>query len=648
MADPFGDLFTRMPSNTNNISLQSLHPQPPARAAAAPLHASYNIVNEERYFGARDESDEDDDEEMEDDSPHPHLPPRLPPRRGPSSPEEKDILRSLSETLDVESREATFTCGGKIPMVLTSTRDEAGNLTPRTHAKVHEQRITTKPITIRWGADGMGRLVSFPGHSEGTLQHLVSDCQPATFGRKGKDVYDESYRRAGAMSTENFMSDFCPYEAGIMDVVTQMLVPDISCDLDRPAPPTEVIMTAAEREQICEAFWRFAPRDEFAIPLTRVVEALESLGLPIPDGYMRPWTWTEFHCHAEQFILRRKMEAARRLRAAWEEKAFFRGLRAELYKLNVYSGPSGMFKKHVDTPRSQEQIGSLVVCLPVAFEGGELAVRHQGHQILYDWTTPSPSDEPAIHWAAFYSDIEHEVLPVTSGHRITLTYNLFLSPGTGLLTSPKPLSLQPENLPFHNHLTQSLSSQHFMPQGGHLGFHLAHSYPHTHPHKHKFVPKMLKGIDMAVYISLAAANLPTMLTPYPFTDQSYRLQKGNLLEALETDFNPGYEEDDADSDEVEDDLEEDEHGKLLEGGMTPNPYTEAWDVKVRKRFQGSVVWLNEGCGAAGREMRKACLAYGNQAELKVKYSSAAIVVRIPGWEERNGKGRTVERAIQID
>ena len=46
-----------------------------------------------------------------------------------------------------------------------------------------------------------------------------------------------------------------------------------------------------------------------------------------------------------------------------------RGVRAELYKLNVYSAPSGKFKAHVDTPRSEKQFGSLVVCLPVAHEG---------------------------------------------------------------------------------------------------------------------------------------------------------------------------------------------------------------------------------------------------------------------------------------
>jgi len=33
------------------------------------------------------------------------------------------------------------------------------------------------------------------------------------------------------------------------------------------------------------------------------------------------------------------------------------GVRAKLYKLNVYSGPSGMFKPHVDTPRAADQMG---------------------------------------------------------------------------------------------------------------------------------------------------------------------------------------------------------------------------------------------------------------------------------------------------
>ncbi len=75
--------------------------------------------------------------------------------------------------------------------------------------------------------------------------------------------------------------------------------------------------------------------------------------------------------------------------------------------------------------------GSLVVCLPSEFTGGALVTRHLGRQVMFDW-----SSSATTHWAAFYSDVEHEVLPVTSGHRITLTYNLYqLSPIRGATDS---------------------------------------------------------------------------------------------------------------------------------------------------------------------------------------------------------------------
>ena len=45
------------------------------------------------------------------------------------------------------------------------------------------------------------------------------------------------------------------------------------------------------------------------------------------------------------------------------------GVVAELYKLNVYSAPSDMFKPHFDTPRGHTQFGSLVVCLPNPYKG---------------------------------------------------------------------------------------------------------------------------------------------------------------------------------------------------------------------------------------------------------------------------------------
>ena len=132
-------------------------------------------------------------------------------------------------------------------------------------------------------------------------------------------------------------------------------------------------------------------------------------------------------------------------------------IRAELYMLNIYSA-GGRFKRHVDTPRSADMFGSLVVCLPSCFEGGELVTRHQGHEVKFDWSSTTTAQ-----WSAFYSDVEHEVLPVISGQRITLTYNLYHT---------KPVSLSSLSIttnPLYRELRAALQNPHFMRKGGTLG-----------------------------------------------------------------------------------------------------------------------------------------------------------------------------------
>lgn len=135
----------------------------------------------------------------------------------------------------------------------------------------------------------------------------------------------------------------------------------------------------------------------------------------------------------------------------------------------MYSGPRGRFRAHVDTPRSASQFGSLVVCLPTEHEGGELRVAHQGREMLYDWSSSSArgdddARQPAVRWAAFYSDVEHEVLEVRSGHRVTLTYNLYAVRGGGLLAGECP-ALDPAYLPLHDFAKRMLEEEEFMVQG---------------------------------------------------------------------------------------------------------------------------------------------------------------------------------------
>ena len=66
-------------------------------------------------------------------------------------------------------------------------------------------------------------------------------------------------------------------------------------------------------------------------------------------------------------------------------------LRCELYKLNIYTAPGGHFKAHVDTPRSEQMFGSLVVCLPTCFSCGALVTRHHQQEVKFDWSSSSES-----------------------------------------------------------------------------------------------------------------------------------------------------------------------------------------------------------------------------------------------------------------
>ena len=100
-------------------------------------------------------------------------------------------------------------------------------------------------------------------------------------------------------------------------------------------------------------------------------------------------------------------------------------LTAELYKLLVYE-TGGFFAPHRDTEKANGMVATLVVALPAFGKGGELAIRHHGRETVVDMLSDEPSE---LTFAAFYADCEHEIRPVTEGHRVCLVYNLMLTPG---------------------------------------------------------------------------------------------------------------------------------------------------------------------------------------------------------------------------
>lgn len=182
--------------------------------------------------------------------------------------------------------------------------------------------------------------------------------------------------------------------------------------------------------------------------------------------------------------------------------------------IQFYSAPSGKFKAHVDTPRSPDQFGSLVVCLPLCHKGGALEVRHKGKTVAFDWGTLKPDSEKAsIKWAAFCSDCEHEVLEVTEGHRLTLIYNLHVVRGNGFLGGYSP-ALDPPTLPLYKTIRDLVQDASLWKEGGHIGYHCSHIYPHTSTTMlHFVVPDNLKGADMAIYSIFCSLGLKVTFRP---------------------------------------------------------------------------------------------------------------------------------------
>ena len=203
--------------------------------------------------------------------------------------------------------QTNFTCGGSL---LIDSNHQDG--------PVDGQAISCPPIVVRF--DGPGpQKVQFPlpktadGQADEGFTALLARCQAASFGRRGEDVVDESYRRAVKLDNKDFSVNFHPHDYGIVDTISQTLF----STLVAPRLPSETDKT------------RGNVRTRFDPPM------VSRMNKRTPD-----------------FVV--------------DNKNF--GVVAKLYKINVYSGPSGHFKAHVDTPRSPRQFGSLVICLPCKHE----------------------------------------------------------------------------------------------------------------------------------------------------------------------------------------------------------------------------------------------------------------------------------------
>ncbi len=93
----------------------------------------------------------------------------------------------------------------------------------------------------------------------------------------------------------------------------------------------------------------------------------------------------------------------------------------DLYKLLIYEKGS-FFAPHRDSEKVDGMFATLLVCLPSRHQGGTLVVSHDGESQAIDFGGKAGAFN--IQYAAFYTDCQHEIKPVTSGYRVCFVYNL--------------------------------------------------------------------------------------------------------------------------------------------------------------------------------------------------------------------------------
>ncbi|PFH45840.1 hypothetical protein AMATHDRAFT_43930 [Amanita thiersii Skay4041] len=94
--------------------------------------------------------------------------------------------------------------------------------------------------------------------------------------------------------------------------------------------------------------------------------------------------------------------------------------RIEFYKLLLYQTGSH-FLAHRDTPKADGMFATMIILLPSRYTGGEVHLTHAGEKKVFDFSVSSYFGSAVLAW---YTDVIHEVKPITSGYRLALSYNI--------------------------------------------------------------------------------------------------------------------------------------------------------------------------------------------------------------------------------
>ncbi|KAF9516031.1 hypothetical protein BS47DRAFT_1341356 [Hydnum rufescens UP504] len=309
---------------------------------------------------------------------------------------------------------------------------------------------------------------------------------------------------------------------------------------------------------------------------------------------------------------------------------------AVLDKLNVYA-EGDFFKGHVDTPKSPDMFGTLLINLPASHEGGQLIVRSPENQMSSPNDVGASRDQvymtnwgkdTGLEWVAFFSDCEHEVLPVTRGKRVTLSYTLsFERPmmkhgpvDVEALAGSRDLAREK--------LVDTLKAPGILRKGRSLCFHLQHKYP-LDPEKTPVssIVNQLKGRDAVIYHALQASGASVTLHLVIFSDQSH-------VPVDDTDRDP-----------------DSTSNKVTIGGVDPTPSSTPMgrpQMLAPRSHQGPRTFSAVTGSPLAHYLNHSYISYGNESVLCTDYGSICIIANVPGEDVNAPWGPLVENASRLD
>ncbi|KAJ3331459.1 hypothetical protein HDU76_003155 [Blyttiomyces sp. JEL0837] len=336
-------------------------------------------------------------------------------------------------------------------------------------------------------------------------------------------------------------------------------------------------------------------------------------------------------------------------------------VKAVLDKLNVY-GPGGFFQSHVDTPRGVGHFGSLVVCLPTSLKGGELVLREPetGVEKVVDWSTDEP--DAVLKWVAFLGSVQHEVLKVKEGYRVTLTYNLYHvddsdaetlethnAPNTTDVVAVPSIKMDSTTSVIQTILSKLNNDPDFAPDGCTLGYFCQHQYS-TNIKGSTTVnpdepPRHLLGRDLAFLNAAKSLSWTTEIVPVFDREPWGEEEKDSTSEtpknqtiwtgSHQTDIN------------------------YLHIGKWGTSFVDFGYLDDNKNYLGvpdemdivcgskkEVVWL--GTKPHRFDYNTIILAYGNEPSIDYVWATTVVLVKVPKLEERDfGSPSSEELSINI-